>query len=67
MWQKICLTLDEKKISEKNMQASKNNLINQSLIIQNPYYEPGLYKTHIDFIKNSSQKFNTDIDFGWGF
>jgi len=52
MWQKICLSLDEKKIFEKNMFASKDDLIEKSLIIKNPQYVPGLYKTHIDFIKN---------------
>ena len=51
MWQKICQSLDEKGIYEKNMHASKNNLINQNLITKNPDYVPGLYKTHIDFIK----------------
>lgn len=51
MWQKICQSLDEKGIYEKNMHASKNDLINQNLITKNPDYVPGLYKTHIDFIK----------------
>lgn len=57
MWQKICVSLDEKKIFEKNMYYSREDLIKQSLIIPNPYYEPGLYKTHVDFIKNSKLKF----------
>jgi len=56
MWQKICITLDEKKIFEKNMYASKEDLIKQSLIVENPLYVPGLYKTHIDFIKNQKMK-----------
>ena len=56
MWQKICITLDEKKIFEKNMYASKEDLIAQSMIIKNPYYCEGLYKTHIDFIKNTKSK-----------
>ena len=51
MWQKICISLDEKGISEKNMFASKEDLIQQSLIIKNPEYVEGLYKKHIDFIK----------------
>ncbi|NIM25834.1 MAG: hypothetical protein GTN97_01715 [Nitrosopumilaceae archaeon] len=51
MWQKICQSLDEKGIYEKNMYASKADLINQNLITKNPEYVPGLYKTHIDFIK----------------
>jgi len=52
MWQKICLSLEEKKILEKNMYLSKDNLIEQSLIVKNPQYVPGLYKNHIDFIKS---------------
>ena len=51
MWQKICQSLDEKGIFEKNMFTSKEDLINQELITKNPDYVPGLYKTHIDFIK----------------
>ena len=51
MWQKICITLDEKGIYEKNMNRSKENLIKQYMIIKNPDYEPGLYKNHIDFVK----------------
>ncbi len=53
MWQKICISLEEQGIFEKNMFASKEDLIQQSLIIKNPEYEEGLYKTHIDFIKKS--------------
>ena len=53
MWQKICVTLDEQGILEKNMLASKENLIHKSLIMKNPEYVEGLYKTHIDFVKNS--------------
>lgn len=51
MWQKICASLDEKGIFEKNMLASKKDLVQQSMIIQNPEYLEGLYKTHIDFLK----------------
>lgn len=51
MWQKICISLDEKGIPEKNMYLSKEDLKKQSMIIENPEYVPGLYKTHIDFIK----------------
>jgi hypothetical protein len=51
MWQKLCVNLDEKGIIEKNMLSSKQDLIQQSLIIKNPQYVEGLYKTHIDFIK----------------
>ena len=52
MWQKICISLDEKGIFEKNMFASKNDLIQENLIIKNPEYKEGLYKTHIDFVKS---------------
>ena len=51
MWQKMCINLDEQRIFEKNMHASKEDLIQQSLIIENSEYVEGLYKTHIDFIK----------------
>ncbi len=52
MWQKICASLDEQGVFEKNMISSKEDLIQQSLIIKNPEYREGLYKNHIDFIKN---------------
>ena len=51
MWQKICTSLDQQGVLEKNMLVSKENLVQQSLIIKNPEYVEGLYKTHIDFIK----------------
>ena len=54
MWQKLCISLDEKGIIEKNMFSSKQDLIHQSLIIKNPQYFEGLYKTHIDFIKKTN-------------
>jgi len=57
MWQKICIALDEKNIFEKNMHASKEDLITQSMIMKNPYYQQGLYKIHIDFIKNTKSEF----------
>ena len=50
MWQKICVSLDEQGIFEKSMFASKEDLIQQSLIVKNPEYWEGLY-TNIDFIK----------------
>lgn len=53
MWKKICASLDEQGIIEKNMYLSKNDLINQELIFANPQYSEGLYKKHIDFLKNS--------------
>jgi hypothetical protein len=51
MWKKICITLDEQRIFEENMFASKEDLIQRSLMMENPNYVEGLYKTHIDFIK----------------
>jgi hypothetical protein len=51
MWKKICINLDGQRIFEENMFTSKEDLINQSLIMENPHYVEGLYKTHIDFIK----------------
>ena len=53
MWKKICASLDEKGIFEKNMYLSKQELIKQGLILVNPNYAEGLYKRHIDFLKNS--------------
>lgn len=53
MWKKICASLDEKGIFEKEMYLSKQDLISQKLIFDNPDYVPGLYKKHIDFLKNS--------------
>ena len=53
MWKKICTSLDEKGIFEKNMYLSKQELIKQRLILVNPNYAEGLYKQHIDFLKNS--------------
>ena len=52
MWQKICITLDEKGILEKNMLDSKNDLIENTLITKNPNYQEGLYKIHIDYVKS---------------
>ena len=59
MMQKICLSLDEQGINEKNMYLSKEQLIKQFLIIKNPIYVPGIYKNHIDFTKCLSHLKNT--------
>ncbi|MGD8708513.1 MAG: hypothetical protein PVI88_07525 [Nitrosopumilaceae archaeon] len=53
MWKKICVALEEKGIYEKEMYLSKQDLINQEFILENPDYTPGLYKQHIDFLKKS--------------
>ena len=53
MWQKICISLEEKGIHEKNMFLSKEDLKKQLMITENPDYVPGLYKTHVDFAKKS--------------
>jgi hypothetical protein len=62
MWQKICAALEEKGIFEKGMYLSKQDLINQILILKNPDYVEGLYKRHVDFLKNS---YHFDTDNGW--
>ena len=51
-WQEICVSLDEKGIFEKEMFVSKEDLKNNSLIIKNPDYEPGLYRKHVEFTKS---------------
>ena len=51
-WQDICVSLDEKGIFEKEMFASKEDLKNNSLIVKNPDYEPGLYRKHVEFTKS---------------
>jgi len=51
-WQDTCVSLDEKGIFEKEMFASKEDLKNNSLIIKNPDYEPGLYRKHVEFTKS---------------
>ena len=51
-WQDICVSLDEKGLFEKEMFASKEDLKNKSLIVQNPDYEPGLYRKHVEFTKS---------------
>lgn len=52
MWQNICISLDDKGFVEKNMLESKNDLISKKLIIPNPNYVEGLYRSHIEFIKS---------------
>ena len=52
-WQDLCVSLDEKGIFEKQMFASKEDLKNKLLIVENPNYEPGLYRKHVEFTKNN--------------
>lgn len=56
-WQDICITLDNKGIFEKGMFKSKEDLKNESLIVDNPNYQSGLYRKYIEFVKeNMNQK-----------
>jgi len=50
-WQNICKTLDDQGIFEKDMYQSKEDLKNKSLIVSNPEYQPGLYRKHVEFVK----------------
>jgi hypothetical protein len=51
-WQDICIALDEKEIFEKDMYSSKEDLKNKSLIVKNPHYESGLYRKHVEYVKD---------------
>ncbi len=53
-WHDVCVTLDEQGIFEKNMYLSKENLKIRSLIMENPQYQSGLYRKHIDYLKTLS-------------
>ena len=53
LWQDLCITLDNKRIFEKNMLHSKEDLIKKSLIDLNPNYESGLYRKHTEYVKNN--------------
>lgn len=52
-WQDICMTLDEKRIFEKDMYQSKEDLKNKLLIIENPNYQSGLYRKYVEFVKEN--------------
>lgn len=52
-WQDICMTLDEKRIFEKDMYQSKEDLKNKLLIIENPNYLSGLYRKYVEFVKEN--------------
>ena len=51
-WQELCVTLDGKGIFEKNMYQSKEDLKEKFLIVQNPEYQSGLYRTHTEYLRN---------------
>ena len=51
VWQDICSTLDSKGIFENDMFYSKESLKNQSLIVKNPQYHPGLYRSYVLYSK----------------
>lgn len=55
-WQNICVTLDEKGIFEKDMYRSKEDLKTKFLIVPNPKYQSGLYRKHIEYLKECSEK-----------
>ena len=57
-WQDICITLDDRGIYEKNMYQSKEDLKIQSMIIENPEYQSGLYRKYIEYVKEN----NTNLD-----
>ena len=57
-WQDICITLDDQGIYEKNMYHSKEDLKIQSMIIENPEYQSGLYRKYIEYVKEN----NTNLD-----
>ena len=52
-WQDICMTLDSRGIFEKNMYQSKEDLKSKLLIVNNPQYQPGIYRQHIDYVKEN--------------
>ena len=52
-WQNMCKTLDDQEMFEKNMYQSKEDLKNKSLIVINPLYHSGLYRKHIEFVKEN--------------
>ncbi len=50
-WQEICKSLDDRGILEKDMYLSKEDLKNKSLILTNPEYLSGLYRKHVEYVK----------------
>lgn len=56
VWQDICITLDDQGIFEKNMYQSKEDLKKKSLIVSNPQYQSGLYRQHVEYVKEHVKK-----------
>ena len=54
-WQELCASLDAQGISEQNMLHSKGDMIKKLLITRNPNYQSGLYRKHIEYLKNKCQ------------
>ena len=52
-WQDICITLDDMRISEKNICQSKEDLKNKLLIIDNPLCQSGFYRKYADFVNEN--------------
>ena len=52
-WQDICITLDDRGIFEKDMYQSKEDLKTRMMIVKNPQYQSGLYRKHIEFVKEN--------------
>ena len=50
-WQDICITLDDRGIFEKGMYQSKEDLKNNSMIVDNPNYQSGLYRIYTEHVK----------------
>ena len=51
VWQDICINLDDGRIFEKEIYQSKEDLKNNSMIIENPNYHSGLYRIYTDHVK----------------
>jgi len=52
-WQDICITLENKGIFEKDMYQSKEDLKTKLLVVKNPQYQSGLYRKHIEYVKEN--------------
>jgi hypothetical protein len=52
-WQDICITLDDKGVFEKDMYQSKEDLKIKLLIVRNPQCQSGLYRKHVEYVKDN--------------